>query len=100
MADKNYSLTFLTSAVALKLNRPVELRTVATYRGMAHEYAFRDGGTQSITFWHGVPPDSDTFNERCVFVDGGIGKPSKRYALAEAVQHIVNSPWMRVTEEW
>lgn len=92
--DHVYTTHLLVSAIALRLGRPVDLENVETYRGMAHEYCVRDGGTVSVTFWFGVPTTTMTGRERCVIV--GRGSDTERcLTLAEAVEHITSAPWAR-----
>lgn len=95
MNPLSYSLYPLVSAVALKLGRPVDLVTVRTYRGRANEYEIRDGGTMSITFWYGMPPNTQTGAERCVFIPDTALDSDTLMSLDAAVEHITSQPWRR-----
>lgn len=90
-----YSLYYLASAVALKLGRPVDLIIVRTYRGNAHEYEIRDGGALSITFWHGMPPNTTTRAERCVFLPDTEPNSDTLMSLDAAAEYITSKPWRR-----
>lgn len=93
--DHIYTTGLLISSIALRLGRPVDLETVETWRGMAHEYCVRDGGTVSVTFWFGAPSTTQTGKERCV-LGGERGTDTERcLTLSEAVEYIVSAPWAR-----
>lgn len=103
--EHTYSTDLLITSIALALGRPVEMVMTEKGRGMAHEYVINDGGTRSVEFRYGCPPDTDTGQERCVFTRsirddadprGTYADDIHRHTLEQAVAYIVESAWARV----